>query len=369
VKKVLIAFEFYRRPLLEGVFQYAKEMQWHLSLEMVNRPSDIPWGWQGDGVLAMLIHGDSDLLHFLKTLSLPTINLEGRAEYPYPRVRSDSVAGAKMVIDDMQQKGYRHFAFYGPKDSTRGRDFLLELEFRGLNGHHIMEEQVPWGEQLDICARELTHLVGAENPPLAVYSWTDYSAANFINMAQSLGYDIPKDIMVMGTDDEELVCESSAVRLSSLFTDLHGVGYLGAKQLDAIMSQNKSVGDMTHPPAFIKERMSTSGLAIQSERLRQVVDAMKARFSQGINVSDVVKLSGMSRRSLEHLFRAELGSTPRQILENIRLQHAKNCLLDSQDKIASISAACGYSDPHNFSKVFKQHTGLSPKRFRETAKI
>ncbi|MCK5834977.1 MAG: hypothetical protein KAG98_04530 [Lentisphaeria bacterium] len=45
---------------------------------MLNKPSDIPWGWDGDGILTILVQNETTLIDFLKDCNKPTVNLEGR---------------------------------------------------------------------------------------------------------------------------------------------------------------------------------------------------------------------------------------------------------------------------------------------------
>lgn len=55
------------------------------------------------------------------------------------------------------------------------------------------------------------------------------------------------------------------------------------------------------------------------------------------------------------------------ILNNIRIEHAKKYLRETSLKVYEISEKVGYSDIAYFSKVFRSVTGLSPKQFREMA--
>ena len=63
-KRVLIALGWYDYRLHRGIEKYAQEHGWHLSANLA-REKVIPWGWEGDGILAWLGEGD-DLAEFVK---------------------------------------------------------------------------------------------------------------------------------------------------------------------------------------------------------------------------------------------------------------------------------------------------------------
>ena len=361
MKNVLIAFEFYRTPLFEGVVEYAREHDWHLSLEMLNRPSDIPWGWQGDGILTMLIHGNDELQTFLDDSKSKIINLEGRKEFVYPRVHSDSSSIGKMAFDYFRTKGYHQFAFYGPQNSIRGNYFVEHVKQGGYDCSFFGERELPWQEKLAECQEWLK----GQTFPLAVYSWCDHSAASFIDMAKILGYHIPHDIAVLGTDNEHLICHGSAISLSSVDSHLKEVGYRGAEVLDAMMHRDHEPphSEMLAPIRVV-ERASSDQLAIDSPVVAKAIRYMKQHYSEGINIADVLQYVGLSRRGLEKAFYGNFSMSPRVLLEKLRMEAARRYLRETNDNIKSIALGCGYSAPRNFSSIFKEHTGMTPKQYR-----
>jgi len=71
-KRVLIALGWYDYRLHRGIEKYAQELGWHLSANFA-REKDIPWGWEGDGILAWLGAGD-DLAEFVEMAKKPTVD-------------------------------------------------------------------------------------------------------------------------------------------------------------------------------------------------------------------------------------------------------------------------------------------------------
>ncbi len=70
-KRVLIALGWYDYRLHSGIEKYAQEHGWYLSANLA-REKVIPWGWEGDGILAWLGAGD-DLAEFVQSEKKPTV--------------------------------------------------------------------------------------------------------------------------------------------------------------------------------------------------------------------------------------------------------------------------------------------------------
>ena len=68
-KRVLLALGWYDYRLHQGIEKYAQEHGWHLYADYA-REKVIPWGWEGDGILAWLGAGD-DLAEFVSAAKSP----------------------------------------------------------------------------------------------------------------------------------------------------------------------------------------------------------------------------------------------------------------------------------------------------------
>jgi PAS domain S-box-containing protein len=97
-------------------------------------------------------------------------------------------------------------------------------------------------------------------------------------------------------------------------------------------------------------------------RLQRVVEERlgEADFS----IEAIARQIGLSIRQLQRLTREELGQSPGGLVNEIRLEKAKNLLRDAKHlNIAEIAAAVGLS-PHYFNRLFRGMTGQTPLEFR-----
>ena len=101
-----------------------------------------------------------------------------------------------------------------------------------------------------------------------------------------------------------------------------------------------------------------------SDEVKQVIRYMTQNIAQSIDMHELASRVYLSHSALIWKFRKELGTTPSQYLIQLRLQYAKQLLLNQNYTIAQISGLCGYSNPYYFTNAFHRHTGMSPTEFR-----
>jgi two-component system response regulator YesN len=65
------------------------------------------------------------------------------------------------------------------------------------------------------------------------------------------------------------------------------------------------------------------------------------------------------------LFKQEIGITFYQTLTNIRMEKAKQDLINSNKKVHEIAAEIGFEDPRYFAQVFRKFNRLSPLEYRK----
>ncbi|GAA3597915.1 hypothetical protein GCM10022223_11390 [Kineosporia mesophila] len=103
---------------------------------------------------------------------------------------------------------------------------------------------------------------------------------------------------------------------------------------------------------------------LNDPRLARAVSAAHDDLSRGWTVAHLAAVAGMSRSAFAAAFRATSGQGPMEHLTWWRLYRAK-CLLRSTDlDITQIAAQLGFSSGTALSRVFRQHTGVSPTPWR-----
>jgi transcriptional regulator GlxA family with amidase domain len=68
--------------------------------------------------------------------------------------------------------------------------------------------------------------------------------------------------------------------------------------------------------------------------------------------------------SLRHAFRKAFGCSPREMMQQLRIQQAKNLLLETSLSVKEISLRVGYLRQHEFTRAFHQQVGGAPTAWR-----
>jgi AraC-like DNA-binding protein len=106
--------------------------------------------------------------------------------------------------------------------------------------------------------------------------------------------------------------------------------------------------------------------AVADPLIAAVLTELQARLDRPTRLDDLAHLTGYSAQHLNRLFQRILGVTPLQHLTHLRMRKAADLLAEGRLKIAAIAAQVGFDDPFYFSRVFREHLGLSPAAWRES---
>ena len=91
---------------------------------------------------------------------------------------------------------------------------------------------------------------------------------------------------------------------------------------------------------------------------------MESNIEDPISPAALATTVGMSTRQLERLARRYLGRSPKRYYMELRLQRARNLLMQTDMSVITVAIACGFTSPSHFSKCYRAHYGITPYRER-----
>jgi AraC-like DNA-binding protein len=134
------------------------------------------------------------------------------------------------------------------------------------------------------------------------------------------------------------------------------------------------------PKAWMKTPLNISSPELAKAALEKCEDEMKnispldlvSKIKKRIRnagalipkIDEIAKELNMSEATLKRRL-SEQNTHYQQLKNTHRLELAKAMILDGKTSLETISSNLGFSDASNFTKAFKNWTGLSPKQFRE----
>ena len=364
---------WYDYRLHRGIEKYAQEHSWFLSANLA-REKVVPWGWEGDGILAWLGAWD-ELAEFVQQQQKPTVDFSyRRTNLRFPRVLEDHVRAAQLVAEHFLGRGFRHFVFYSDAANwsydERGQAFVNALQQAGMACTWLKWYESPafrtdreqWKRKRQWLAAEMKKAP----KPLALFAANDQHALDVLEACQNAGLFVPEQVAIVGAENYLLAADAMQTPISSVDTNLEALGYCGAELLDQLMQGKRPPKEPIRVPAAgLVVRKSSDLLAIEHAGVAKSLRFIWEHSHEPISVKDLVGVAAMSRRGLHNAFMEHLGRTPGQELHRVRIERAKKLLAGPSEKIEGLARMCGYQSANSFCIAFKQAVGISPRQYRD----
>ncbi|HDL17833.1 MAG TPA: AraC family transcriptional regulator [Bacteroidetes bacterium] len=100
------------------------------------------------------------------------------------------------------------------------------------------------------------------------------------------------------------------------------------------------------------------------DRIQKVADYISNNFYEQINVENMARMACLSVRQFTNQFKAVYGVTFTQFLRFHRIHYTQKMLAETDQQIAHICFESGFNDLAHFYRVFKEISGMSPRKYR-----
>ena len=375
--RVLLVLGWYDYRLHRGIEKYAQEHGWRLSEDLA-REKVIPWGWEGDGILAWLGAGE-DLADFVLHAGKPTVDFSfRRPQLKFGRVLENTTETARLVADHFLSAGFRHFAFYSDAPNwiydERGNAFVDALQQAGRSPKWLRwhtssayrTDRKAWKRKRDWLAAGIKK----EPKPLGLFAASDGLALEVLETCEAAGVTVPDQVSIVGAGNNLLAVDAMHTPISSVDVNMESIGYRGAELLDQLMNRKTPPPAPTRVPPFrLIARKSSDLIAVNNPGLARSLRYMWEHCHEPIGVTDLARVASMSLRSFHQAFVQNLDRSPGVELHRIRIERAKRLLVDSELKCEAVAEMCGYQSSNSFWVAFKHSTGMSPKQYQKKWRI
>jgi transcriptional regulator GlxA family with amidase domain len=162
-------------------------------------------------------------------------------------------------------------------------------------------------------------------------------------------------------DGNRITCCGGAASIDFALTLIHAI--YGAA-LEAQIKEALCV-DRIRGPAERQRLALQARFGALQPKLSEAVTLMEANIEEPLATDDIANLVGISRRQLERQFKQYLGSVPSRYYLELRLQRARQLLLDSHHSIVQVGLMCGFSSGSHFSTAYGALFGITPREERQ----
>ncbi|MGI6496710.1 MAG: substrate-binding domain-containing protein [Kiritimatiellia bacterium] len=346
-----------------------ERLRWriHIALRPV-RSCGAEWDRQ-DGVI--LASPDIGVARQMLDMHIPSVNCLSHFEpMGFPTVRVDDVAIGRLAAEYFLERGFENLIYYASND--RGMAALRRWEGfqQRAKAAKCRCRFLPGGAALPPGAKRadwpaLVREVRQAAHPLAIFASFDMLGLDIAHDCFKRGVGIPDQIAVLGVDDDAFLCELCRPPLSSIALPCRQIGIEAARRLAALLAgDGVPAKPFVLPPNGVVARQSTDTLAVESPGLRKALAWLREHACDPCNVADLARHVGMSRRALEIAFSTQLKRSPRQAIQQIRLDRAQRLLRETRQTVEAIGAQCGYPAPQTFCRAFRAATGETPAGYR-----
>jgi LacI family transcriptional regulator len=293
-----------------------------------------------------------------------------------PRVQSDNAAIGQLAGQHLAALGCKSFAWAPFIDDVqnweRYKGFQKELRRRGFDcellptAHHKIGSvwYDDWSDWRHAVAEQLEKLP----KPIGLFAFNDCLAGELAALALEVGLPVPDALSIIGVGNELVECESAPITLTSIDPDLPEMAYQAACLLDDMLAGKPVARDTfeVKPKGVVVRESAAAADNQENARIGQAIAFISQSFADpNLNVALVADSLGISRRQLERDFRADMGCTIREYIEQARMKAAARLLIHQPEaNIDSIASQVGISAPGNFFRIFRKRFGVTPSVYR-----
>lgn len=381
-----IAWQEMVNQRLAGVISYVDEhaketavqdFRFSHQYEEVERLPPPPWRGIADGVVICFgLSGSAAVMYdWLKKGAAPLVSLAPEWRHPkIPRIITDKAAVMKMAADHLVQRGYKNFAVVGnrqtPEDmETRRKFFNRRLAKYGYKSFEYDLDYYPLGGQDDLAGisqeQGLVDLLRKAPKPLGIFAVNDNFARAVCLLCNSLKIDVPAEVGIVGMGNLS-TSRCNVPAITTIQMPNERIGYEAAVMLlEMIDGKKPKRHTLQIPPVQIIERQSTGGDLAKQDDFEFARQYILSHACEGLEVREIVEKLSVSRRAFEMNFIERTGQSPKQMIQQVRLERARHLLTHSQLSITQVAMMTGFHDVAALSNFISKETGKTPKQLRD----
>lgn len=359
------------RSVVEAIARHARIAGWTLLIcpRDAERRLRLPRRWGGDGVIVSI--RDPKMARHVRECGSPAVDVSITlpAERWLSRVATDDRLRAELAFGHLRERGFENFATYAPTlgryPDRRCEQFVRVAAEAGFECSNFATIAGRYGDTWPTDWNRLAAWLDSLPKPVAVFAADAYPARHLAELCERQGIRLPDEVAVLAGDTDELICNVAWPQLSSVELASHRIGHLACQELAVRMDDDSAPPTLRLvAPLRVVERHSTDVMAIADPEMAEILAMVRRQATAGLEVRDLLGQFPISRRGLELKFKRLLGRTPAEEIRRVRLERAKQLLLETDRSVESVAHAVGMSSGPALFHAFRKYIGMTPGEFR-----
>ncbi len=137
--------------------------------------------------------------------------------------------------------------------------------------------------------------------------------------------------------------------------------YYESKVAEAVsLIVDRTKGQDLHKKALPPKNVSEHDM----EKLRVVAAYIDDHYAKNIRLEQLARIACMGATKFKYAFRETYHCTVTEYIQNKRISHAEQMLMNTDLEVKEIARITGYAHAGRFSELFKRHIGLLPREYR-----
>ena len=144
------------------------------------------------------------------------------------------------------------------------------------------------------------------------------------------------------------------------------------EQLASILAQTEIIAEqikllylLLSERGVIKRKKQYFAGAFRQVPLSMAIEYISMNFCKPITLQDIARECRCSSSYISHMFNKHMGYNVKTFINMLRVNKAKDLLMNPGIRITDIAMECGYTDSNYFSTIFRKITGKTPSEYRE----
>jgi len=357
MKKVFVQLESgrgYGRDLLKGIHEYNNQFSnweiifepaYYLKTSQTKDISNLIKLMKPDGCILENIDNRS----IITELGVPFIQANSM-EYidSSPYLKGNYEADGKMAVNYFISHGFKNLAFFGLKNLAWSDGRLISFKNHAI---YDFENIIAWLKSLP--------------KPIGILCCNDDFGQMLINACSIGGLKIPYEIAILGIDNDELLCNMTHPKLSSISRNHTKAAFNACKILDRMMHKD-IIEDFMIPtePLDVVERSSTDIIACNDTEVIKALHYIRNNMHLNLTVTNVVDVTNISRKSLYTRFKKVTKNTIYEEIQFNKLKKFKELLKNQNLSVKEIAFRLGFEDANHVSRWFSAIEGIPPNKWR-----